>query len=130
MIRVNLSTGRTLSFDLADEAAFRGWRAAQSREDFQSQIRGLSVVLRADGRDVAAFVCPVPQGTGRPIWDAEIVREGDRVIREVVVCYVDRYVATLSVFWAGRRDRIPTGRVDIERRGRLRLRPSRMDSPG
>jgi len=99
MLRVNLSTGETLAFDLEDEASARKWEEAQGRHSFQSKIRAVSIELRAEGREPVVFACPRPSGRFRSVtWSADLVYKGGRVVREVVHCYADKAEITLNVY--------------------------------
>jgi hypothetical protein len=103
MLRVNLSSGETLSFDLEDEDEARRWEESQARHAFQSEITAISIELRAEDRELVAFACPRPSGRFRSVsWSADLVRKGGRVVREVVHCYADKAQITLNVY-RGRR---------------------------
>lgn len=99
MLRVNLSTGETLSFDLEDEDEARAWEESQARHGFQSRVTAITVELREEGREPVAFVCPRPSGRFRSVtWSAELVRKRGVVVREVVHCYADKAQVTLNVY--------------------------------
>lgn len=121
MIRVNLATGRTLSFDLTDEEGLRRWEVTQADPAFQREVRGVQLVAREDGRDRVVCAFRRPRTRGTVVWEAEVIRDGGRAVREAVTCYFEAHAVTLSLF-LGRDPVVAT--VDTTRRGRLVLRPS------
>jgi hypothetical protein len=62
MLQVHLADGRTLKFDLQDEAQAREWLRQSSDFSFQAEVTGLT--LRKNGFQ---YSVPRPQGFGR-IW--------------------------------------------------------------
>lgn len=113
VIRANLDSGKTVSFDLSSPVEVERWSALDP-----DSIRAVSIVVREADREVAQFVCPRPSGVRGVRWAAELVESNGRPVREVVTCYGDQHSVTLSVF-LGRRPIV--SRVDWTRAGRLRL---------
>lgn len=122
MLRVNLSSGETLAYDLETEDGAQRWEEAQKRADFQASIRGIQIAIRSDDREQVVFLCPRPSGRFRAVtWRAELVWKNGRVVREVVHCYADKVEVILNVY---RRSRPPHQcTVDLKRPGRRVLLP-------
>jgi hypothetical protein len=122
VIRVNFADGTTRAYDLDQDSDRRAWE-----RDRRLDIRGAMVVVRdRDERgpfDVMRISLPTPEGLRVTGWDAELIRDGyGRIIREVIRCYADKYVVSLSVYLTEATGAdLPTARVDWSRAGRLRL---------
>ena len=141
MLRVNLSDGTTISFDLEDDAGLERWRHVQADRSFQAEIKAVQVAVEVhyevvvdEGlyedeietdmiRDKVVHTLIRPTGMRPVSFEAFLVYD-DRtaqVAREVVRCYVDDVCITLTVY----RRRIPPAMavVDISRPGRRVLMP-------
>lgn len=122
MIRVNFATGRTRSYDLELDEDRRAWE-----QDRRSSIRAATIVVRDhDERgsfDAMRITLPAPEGMRVTGWDAELIRDGTgRPVREVVKCYADKSLVSLTVYLTDTTGAdLPTARVDWCRVGRLRL---------
>lgn len=111
MLRVNLATGDTRTFDLEEESSLRDWETAQASSSFQASITGISCVI-TQGDQEMVFVVPRPKDL--ITWSCQLLRKDGRVIAESVTCIVDKFAISTVVY----RRCPPTAKIEIERVGR------------
>ena len=131
MIRVNMDSGETISFDLSDSTDVLRWEEAQKDSDFQASISAIQVVVeRVDRRepdgtmwvkDAAVFVLPKPPFPN-VTWTARTLvdKRKNRISRIIVECYADLFKVSLTAYT---QSNPPMARADISRPGKLRLKP-------
>lgn len=111
MLRVNLATGKTLTFDLEEEDSLRRWETAQASFSFQESITAISCVLQGESEEMV-FVVQKPKDL--ITWECRLIKKDGRVIAECITCIVDRFAITTLVY----RRSPPTAKVEIEKVGR------------
>lgn len=114
MLYVNLRDGSALNLDLTSEEGRSAWRrlARDPRE-----IRG--VALGQDGRRADL---PLPRRFRELAFEAEHLADPDgHPLAERISVLADGVVLTLTMHLNGREGRF---RVDLDKRGRARFRPS------
>ena len=132
MIRVNLSDGTTLSFNLEDEEQSARWRSLQSDRTFQNSISGIQVssltrhVVVEDGVEKVRgekhiVALPRPKGMRNVSWEAFLGLVDNDPRREVVKCYADGVCITLTAY--RNEHRAVSHRVAVSRFGRRVLFP-------
>lgn len=114
MLFVATSDGRTLKIDLEDEDDLSLWREVSSDPDL---IRGVSLGVNGSRADL-----PLPRRFAEVRYEAELVVADDgRAVAERATVVCDGAVCTLTMFLNGHSGRF---RVDLDKRGRRRFRPS------
>ena len=113
MLRVHFSTGETQSFDLDDAAQLATWRTLSGLDEFQTSIRGISIV--ADG---ALHALPAPRRFRHRQFGAEPLNGSSPGLS--VWCQADGVRVTLVT----KGDPLSV-RVNLERTGEMRFRPGR-----
>ncbi len=117
MLKLNLRSGKTLSFDLCEPAGLAEWQRRQSEAAFQREITGAGIQTGG-----VLHVIPLPRRFARARYWAEPVRSGGQVIGERLGCHADAVEVRLSVLFPG--ERPGAVRVELERIGTPRwLRP-------
>lgn len=117
MLKVHVTDGRTLSFDLNDEGQRGEWDRLAASSAFQSTIRGVALL-----HNHTLHVVTLPKGFRSLRFSAELLKQRaggkEQVLGEVVVCQADMIRTSLTVFYK------PTSRVarvDTVRSGRQRF---------
>ena len=111
MLKINLRSGRTLTFDLADAEQRRDWEARQATAAFQREVTGIAIHEAG-----MLHAMPVPSCFGRAAFSAERIFRDDSDVGERIFCHADDIVVTLSVYREGARPAM--ARVDVRRIGR------------
>lgn len=115
MLKINLRDGRTLGFDLADEADNEEWEKLQSSSGFQRAITGIGIHY---GQTLHAL--PIPKKFRRVSFEGGAIARDGGVVGERVVCHADQVRVVLSVYFAS--GTMPKHvRVDVARLGRPRF---------
>lgn len=103
MIKVNMSDGKTLSFDLRKKEELDSWKQMCSSPDFQKTIRGVGIVYNTQW-----YAIPVPKKFKQIHYDAEVVlnrKEKDpekQLVGERLICQVDDVQLSLLVYYGNR----------------------------
>lgn len=119
MIKVNMSDGKTLSFDLRNKEELDKWKQLCSTSEFQKTIRGVGIVYNTQW-----YAIPVPKKFKQINYDADIVlnqREKDlekQVVGERLICQVDDVQITLLVYYG---NRPKMSRLDIVKIGKQKF---------
>lgn len=110
MLKANLVTGQTLTFDLRDADQLAAWERSQANPDFQRQIRALAIL-----HDGHMHTLPSPPRFARISFYAEVLQNGERVS-----CHADDVLCSLTVYSGGNGN---VSRVDFNRLGKARFVP-------
>lgn len=117
MLKVNLTDGRTLRFDLTNPAEAVAWADLARNHAFQAQITGLTVACNG-----VSYSLPRPKDFGEGIFlFAEAVEEDpEQRIKggERLFCHAGDVQVAMLVHAAQR-----AARVDVTRLGRQRYNP-------
>lgn len=113
MLYVAVRDGRTLRIDLGDEDDLSLWREVSSDPD---SIRGVSLATSSARSDL-----PLPRRFSEVRYEVEVIRSDEGVVAERVSAVCDGVVCTLTMYTNGKSGRF---RVDLDKRGRRRFRPS------
>jgi hypothetical protein len=116
MLKANLVTGQTLTFDLRDADQLAAWERSQADADFQSQLRALAI--HSDGH---MHTLPTPPRFARIAFYAELLPNGERVS-----CLADDVMCSLTVYSGGN---TRMSRVDFHRMGKVRYVPDGAGCP-
>lgn len=97
MLRANLRDGRTLSFDLLDEASAKEWAAHQADPGFQAVVTGLSVAWERE-----LYVLPLPRAFKRTSYTAELMRDKSGIATGIrIAVLADDAHASLTLYFTG-----------------------------
>ena len=117
MLKVNLSDGSTLRYDLNDPADVQAWTEKAKNHSFQSKITGLTVALNG-----VSYSLPRPKDFGEEVflYGEKVEPDIDNRIKggEAVVCHAGDIQVVLMVHSSQR-----AARVDVTRPGKMRYNP-------
>lgn len=116
MLKANLVTGQTLTFDLRDGVQLAAWNQKQADPDFQRQLRALAIL-----HDGHMHTLPTPGRFNRIAFYAEILPNGERVS-----WHADDVMCALTVYSGGN---TRVSRVDVHRMGKARFVPDGAGCP-
>lgn len=111
MLKANLVTGQTLTFDLRQADQHAAWEEKQADPTFQRQLRALAII-----HDGHMHTLPVPVRFSRIAFSAELLSNGERVS-----CLADDVMCSLTVYSGGN---TRVSRVDFHRMGKARFVPT------
>lgn len=124
MIKVNLKSGKTVSFDLKDEKERDAWKLHSSSVKFQNDISGIGIIWNSHW-----YTLPLPKKFRNVEFEAELVENHKKnapaerkYIGERIKCYADDTLISLLVYYG---NRPKMSRVDISRVGKRRHSPDR-----
>lgn len=117
MIKVNLSDGNTLEFNLNKEDDIRQWLEWSSAQDFQSRITGIGVL-----HNKKFYTLPFPSNFRIVQFDAELVYSSKKGVKrqvgERVICHADKIRLELLVYTYNDPPPPVLSRVDMRNVGR------------
>lgn len=109
MVRVNLQDGRTITFDLENPEQQRLWDESQADKTFQDSITGAAIVWNG-----VQHVIPLPRHFHRLSLEAQLVRDGEKVVAERLDYQADDSLLSLVVYRGGS---VPMVRINLDRIG-------------
>lgn len=116
MVKANLASGRTVSYDLRTEPGRKSWAHDQMDSEFQSQVRALAV-----HHERLMHTLPLPPRFARVAWTAEAIQEDDgEVVGERISCHADEVIVSFTCYYRAT-SRIT--RTDLRRLGKPRYLP-------
>ncbi len=122
MIKINLRSGRTLSYDLNDPVGCEEWEKDFSDSKFQTQITGIGIIFNSHW-----YTLPLPRKFRQLSFHAELVESTKKdvprdrkFIGERLRCYADDILISLLVYYGNRPKMC---RVDIIKIGKRRFNP-------
>lgn len=119
MIKVQLKSGETLSYDLLDKDQEEKWKKDSRNIEFQTQITAIGIIFNSQW-----FSLPLPKRFRQCHFEASLVESNKenapKYTAEQVRCYADDVLISVKVYW-GRKPKM--SRVDIVRVGRRRFNP-------
>ena len=109
--RVNLSDGRTLSFELSDEEDRAEWAKAEQDSELQDSIRGATLL-----GEVRSVVVTKPRRFDSSAWSARVVtgKDGEKVGEKIEIQSDDVRVE-ITRYFSG------MVRIDLKRTGTPRF---------
>jgi hypothetical protein len=117
VLKVHLADGRTLSFELGDEAQRGAWERSAQSSTFQSTIRGVALL-----HNRTLHTLPLPKQFKSLRFSAELITSkgegGERVTGERVVCQADAVRVSITAYYTQTPKMV---RVDVARTGRMRF---------
>jgi len=118
MIKVNIKSGETLSFDLNSEIGLNEWIKCHNDIKFQNSITGIGIIYSSQW-----YTLPLPKKFMTSIFYAEIVKNrknNNESVGERVICHSDEIRVSLLVYY-GKRPRMC--RIDVKKIGKCRFNP-------
>lgn len=116
MLKVHISDGRTLSFELGDEAQREEWEKLSASSAFQESIRGVALL-----HNRTLNTLPLPKQFRTRRFSAGLIsareKDGERVLGERVVCQADTVRVSITAYYTRTPKMV---RVDVVRSGWMR----------
>lgn len=120
MLKVHTSDGKTLSFELRDEAQRSEWENLCASNAFQETIRGVALL---HNRTLHTF--PLPKQFKVRRFSAGLltvpVKDGEKVLGERVMCQADTIRVTITAYYTRTPKMV---RIDVMRSGWQRHVPT------
>jgi hypothetical protein len=114
LLRANLRDGRTLCFDLLDEAGATEWATHQADPGFQAVVTGLSVAW-----DRELYTLPLPRAFKKTSYTAELIRDKAGTANGIrIAVLADDAHASLTLYFTGSPK---VTRYDLRRVGKPRF---------
>ena len=118
MLKVNMSDGRTLSFELNNSSEFKEWKKFISNDENQKKIRGVGIVYNTQWHAL-----PIPRKFKYVRYDADLIINDNaktpekKLVGERVICFIDDIKLSLLVYYG---NRPKMSRIDAIKIGRAR----------
>ena len=98
MLKVHISNGQTLSFDLRDDAQRAEWEQSCATDAFQQSITGVALL-----HNKTLHVLPLPKQFKKRHFTAGLLKtegsDGERVLGEQVTCQADNVRMCITAYY-------------------------------
>jgi len=119
MLKVNMSNGKTLSFDLKNPDEYTKWKDFVLDEEQQKNIRGVGIVYNTQW-----YALPIPRKFKYIRYDADLIindkakTTDKKLVGERVTCLIDDIKLSLLVYYG---NRPKMARIDAIKIGKARF---------
>lgn len=119
MLKVNLSDGSTRQYDLESEIDGADWLRDSGDDEFQSSIRGISILHRK-----TLYAVPAPKGETGATFGAKLLRgRDDLIVGEQISCDMGDGIGGTMIVYYGDKPRMVKCLLGSPRRGTQRFDP-------
>ena len=125
MLKIHLADGKTLSFELGDEAQRKAWEELSASNAFQATIRGVALL-----HNRTLHTMPLPKQFKTLRFSAGLFTSkasgGEKIAGERVTCQADAVRVSITAYYTQTPKMV---RVDVVRSGWQRFDSSTQRSP-